>query len=129
VVLRTIFKNVELGLLLLVFLLSQPNIHYKLHVYPYGWMIIDILILSITLGNIFHKKAGYVQSEKEIIILLLLAMSYFALWNASSHFSLPAPFLLPVNILCIGKILLGLFFYIIWLFIPYMMKRCKKKFC
>lgn len=86
----TIFSRVETGLLVLLFFLPQPNIHYKLHGYPYGWMAVDLLMLAVIMGAVAQNH-GYDFSFNGFIVMLVLLVSYLALWNASDNFVLPAP--------------------------------------
>ncbi len=86
----TIFKNVFLGLCLLVFLLPQANIYYKIHSYPYGWMLIDFFLLAICLGVITQNKQSP-RSGNEKWIIGVIVFSYFSTWISSANFDLPLP--------------------------------------
>jgi putative inorganic carbon (HCO3(-)) transporter len=89
-VILAIFKKAEWGLLLMVALIPQPNIFYKLYPYPMGKDLLDILFIAVGIG-IFVNKGGFEKGGNSVLILLLLLMSYFALWNSSRNFSLPFP--------------------------------------
>lgn len=86
----SIFKKAEWGLLLLVFIIPQPNIYYKIHSYPMGYILIDFLLLSVLLG-IFFQKISSEKSGNEKWIILLIVVSYLSIWNCSLNFSLPLP--------------------------------------
>ena len=90
-VLVTIFKDAKWGLFLMIALIPQPNIWYKLHSYPYGKDLMDILISAVLLGIIVQKK-GFESTSNTTIIIVFLLISYLALWNSSMRFNLPLPF-------------------------------------
>lgn len=90
VCLVTIFKKVEIGLFLLVAMIPQPNIWYKLHEYPMGNNFVDFLFFSIVLGMILQGK-GFTKTSNSTLIVLFIAVSYAALWNSSMRFFLPLP--------------------------------------
>jgi len=86
----TIFRNAEVGLYLLIAMIPQPNVWYKLHDYPFGKDFIDILFFSIIIGMVVQKK-GFVKTASAKFIYIFLFVSYLALWNSSRNFSLPLP--------------------------------------
>lgn len=86
----TIFKKTFVGLFLLVFLITQPNIHYKFHDYPYGWMVIDLLFLSLIFGVLFQNQKYHKTGNGKYVILLII-ITYISAWIASINFSLPLP--------------------------------------
>lgn len=90
IIVATVFKNVELGLSLMVGLIPQPNIYYKFYDLPLGKDFLDILFFAILLG-IFINKKGFAGTENSILIFLFVALSFLELWNSSMRFSLPLP--------------------------------------
>lgn len=84
------FKKAEWGLFVLIFLIPQPNIWYKFHGYMLGKDLIDLLVLSITLGIYINKK-GFTQVDQSRFLTFFIVLNYMALWNTSIGFSLPAP--------------------------------------
>jgi O-antigen ligase len=88
--LLSIFKRAEWGLFLMVALIPQPNIFYKLYEFPMGQKFLDLLFFAVLIGIFVNKKAFTINSNS-IIIGLYLLMSYISLWNSSMNFSLPAP--------------------------------------
>lgn len=90
VMIGTIIRRAEWGLFLIVVLLPQPNIFYKLYIFPFGKDFIDLLFFSILLG-IFLNKNGFTKTGNTIMIFLAIVVSYFSLWNSSFNFSLPMP--------------------------------------
>ncbi len=86
----TIFKRAEWGFFLMVALIPQPNIFYKLYEYPLGKNFLDVLFISVLIGIVINKKK-FVITHNAILVGLLLLVSYLSLWNSSANFSLPAP--------------------------------------
>lgn len=87
----TIFKKAEVGLFIMIAMIPQPNILYKLQDYPFGKDFMDILFFSIVLGMIIQKK-GFAKTDSNKFIILFVVISYLALWNSSMRYSLPLPF-------------------------------------
>ncbi len=86
----SIFRRAEWGLLLMVALIPQPNIFYKLYPFPMGKDFLDILFIAVGIG-IFVNKGGFERKGNSVLIIIIILMSYFALWNSSRNFSLPLP--------------------------------------
>ena len=86
----TIFRRAEWGLFLMVALIPQPNVFYKLYSFPMGKNFLDILFFSILIG-IFFNKGGYEKKGNSVLIIVLVLASYFAVWNCSRNFSLAFP--------------------------------------
>jgi O-antigen ligase len=91
VILLTIFKKAEYGLLALVILIPQPNIWFKLHMYPMGSYLLNFLFLAVCLGMIFQGRS-FAKTKNVWLIALFIVVSYISLWNSSMYFSLPWPF-------------------------------------
>mgnify|MGYP001571136034 CR=1 FL=1 len=90
-VLVTIFKDAKWGLFLMIALIPQPNIWYKLHSNPYGKDFMDILFFAVLIGILVQKK-GFDKTDNSKLIIIFILISYLALWNSSIRFSLPLPF-------------------------------------
>ena len=88
--LLSIFKRAEWGLFLMVALIPQPNIFYKLYEFPMGKKFLDLLFIAVLIG-IFVNKRGFTKNNNSIIIGLFLLISYISLWKSSTNFSLPPP--------------------------------------
>ena len=86
----TIFRKAEWGLLLMVALIPQPNIYYKLYDFPMGKDFLDILFIAVAI-RIFVNKRGFDRRGNSALIIILILVSYFAVWNSSRNFSLPLP--------------------------------------
>ncbi len=86
----SIFKEARWGLFLLIFLIPQPNIWYKLHSYLLGKDFLDVLFFATFLGIIFQKKE-FSKTNNTFFIIIFISFSYFALWNSSFRFNLPLP--------------------------------------
>jgi len=74
----------------MVALIPQPNIFYKLYPFPMGKDFLDILFVAVGIG-IFVNKRGYEKAGNSVLIMILILVSYLALWNSSRNFSLPLP--------------------------------------
>jgi putative inorganic carbon (HCO3(-)) transporter len=85
-----IVRKPEWGLLLMVALIPQPNIFYKLYPFPMGKDFLDMLFIAVGIG-IFVNKRGYEKAGNSVLIIILILVSYLALWNSSRNFSLPPP--------------------------------------
>ncbi len=88
--LAAIFKKAEWGLFLMVIMIPQPNVWYKLREYPMGKDFMDLLFFAIFVGILYQHK-GFEKTSNTIIIFLFLIISYLSLWNSSTQFSLPLP--------------------------------------
>jgi O-antigen ligase len=88
--LLSISKRAEWGLFLMVALIPQPNIFYKLYEFPLGQKFLDLLFIAVLIGIFVNKKA-FTINNNSIIIGLYLLISYVSLWICSMNFSLPAP--------------------------------------
>lgn len=86
----TIFKKAQWGLFLLLIIIPQPNLWYKIHDYPFGKDFIDIMFFSILLGIIIQKK-GLKWTPNSPVLIVFVLLSYVALWNSTLRFSLPLP--------------------------------------
>lgn len=87
----TMFKNVRLGWIALIFFIPQPNMWYKFHEFPLGKDFLDFLFLSIFIGALIQKKEPMPNVGNNFIIIVFLIASYFSLLNSSLRFSLPLP--------------------------------------
>ena len=88
--LLSIFKRAEWGLFLMVALIPQPNIFYKLYQFPLGQKFLDLLFVAVLIGIFVNKKA-FTVNRNSIVIGVYLLVSYFSLWISSMNFSLPLP--------------------------------------
>lgn len=88
--LLSIFKEAKWGLLLLIAIVSQPNIYYRLREFPLGESFITILFICVLLGMFTNRKRLERTGNSALLILVVL-VSYLALWNSSLRFSLPIP--------------------------------------
>ena len=88
--LLSVFKKASWGLLLMVILIPQPNIFYRLYHFPGGKDLLDFLFLAVMIG-IFVNKGGFERSGNSLLIIILVLVSYLAVWNSSMNFSLPLP--------------------------------------
>ena len=90
IALASIARRAEWGLLLMVALIPQPNIFYKLYAFPMGKDLLDVLFCAVVIG-IFVNKGGFERAGNSLLIIILVLVSYLAVWNSSMNFSLPIP--------------------------------------
>lgn len=90
IALASIVRRAEWGLMLMVALIPQPNLFYKLYAAPMGKDFLDILFCAVVIG-IFVNKGGVERSGNSLLIIILVLVSYLAVWNSSKNFSLPIP--------------------------------------
>lgn len=88
--LLTIFKRAEYGMYLMLVLIPQPNVWYKLMDYPLGKDFLDLIFFSILLGIIVQKKITVSNSNVPAVVFFIL-LCYLSLINSSLRFSLPFP--------------------------------------
>jgi O-antigen ligase len=74
----------------MVILIPQPNIFYKLYDMPGGKDLLDFLFVAVMIG-IFVNKGGVERSGNSVLVIILVLVSYLAVWNSSVNFSLPYP--------------------------------------
>ncbi|HTU66400.1 MAG TPA: O-antigen ligase family protein [Steroidobacteraceae bacterium] len=84
------FKRAPWGLLLLILLIPQPNIWYKIHALPLGTSTMDLLLLA-TIAGIFINNGGWDAAPRTLLITMFLLMLYAALWNTTLRFNFPIP--------------------------------------
>src|SRR4030067_548430 len=71
----TIFRRAEWGFFLMVALIPQPNVFYKLYDYPLGKNFLDVLFVSVLIGIVVNKR-NIVVTPNAILVGLLLLISY-----------------------------------------------------
>lgn len=86
----TVFKRAEWGLYLMVALIPLPNVWYKFYSYPMGKDYLDLLFLAIVVGIIL-QQIGFTKKGNSVFLFTFIVVSYIALWNSSTRFSLPLP--------------------------------------
>ncbi len=83
------------GLLFIIPLLPLQNILQKLHPFPFGTDLDDILLLTVFLGWIFSNLAArdrlMTKSPFNLIIFLYFIFTYASLWLGSFYLEAPAP--------------------------------------
>nr|NQU90877.1 hypothetical protein [Bacteroidota bacterium] len=89
-VIASFFKEVKWVFLLLVFLIPQPNVWYKLHSYPLGKDFLDLLFVACLVG-ILRQGDRISKSRNFPIIVIFILYSYFSLIISSFNFGMPFP--------------------------------------
>jgi len=87
--------KVEIGLLFLIPLLPLQNLIDKLHVFPLGKDLVDIMLLAILVGWVVraHTKGERLVSRSpfNIPLLILVVLTYIGLWKGSSYLGTGMP--------------------------------------
>ena len=83
-------KRSSWGLLLLILLIPQPNIWYKLHALPLGTETMDLLLLATIIG-ISVNGGGFQRPPRTVLLTCFILMLYAALWNTTLRFNLAIP--------------------------------------
>ena len=89
-VFAAIFWRAEIGVMMLVFLMPQPNLWYPIHQFTFGKDTTDLLALSTFLGIIINK-GGFQASASRTTIWVYIIITYAATWNSALRFGLPIP--------------------------------------
>lgn len=91
----TILYRTEIGLMFMVPLFPLQNLLQKLHVFPYGKDVIDIMILALLLGwfirSVSLKDRILVKTSPNIPIFILILITYIGLWRGSAYLGIDAP--------------------------------------
>jgi len=90
VMLASIFRRAEWGLMLMAGLISQPNIYYQFYSFPLGKDFLDFLFIAVAIG-IFVHKGGITNTGNSFLLCLFVLLSYFSLWMTSMNFDLGLP--------------------------------------
>jgi O-antigen ligase len=86
----TATKRVQWGMLLLVALVGQPNLWYKIHVFPLGTRTMDLLFVAIIIG--ISVNGGKWQRPPRTTLFALYGLwCYLALWHTALRFNMPMP--------------------------------------
>lgn len=86
----SVMKRAEWALYLIAIFAPLSVVWYKLHQFPLGKDTIDILILGVFLGIIVNK-GGFDRAPHAFLVVVLMLVSYIAVWNTSFRFNLPYP--------------------------------------
>jgi putative inorganic carbon (hco3(-)) transporter len=84
------FKRAQWGLYLLIVLIPQPNIWYKIHTLPLGTETMDLLLMA-TIAGIFWNAGGFQRPPRTFLLVSFILMLYAALWNTTLRFNFPIP--------------------------------------
>lgn len=95
VAILVIFYRLEIGILFLVFLLPLQNVLVRLHSFPFGKDFVDILLIAMVIGwlirSIVKKEKFLEKTPFNLLLLLLILITYIGLWRGSSYLGFPAP--------------------------------------
>lgn len=94
VVVISLFKT-EIGLLFLIPILPFQNLIDKLHSFPLGKDLVDILLIAILIGWFFRAKSReerFIEKTPfNIPILILVILTYIGLWKGAFHLGTEMP--------------------------------------
>lgn len=86
----TAAKRVQWGMLLLIALVGQPNLWYKIHAFPLGTKTMDLLFLAICVG-IAANGGKWQRPPRTALFAVYGIWCYLALWHTSLRFDLAMP--------------------------------------
>jgi putative inorganic carbon (HCO3(-)) transporter len=88
----SVFWKPEIGLYYVVPLLPMQTARYWIHVYPFGEKLLDVLLLGVLLGLVFHcKRPIFVSSPMNKAILIFSILLYISLWQGAFFLGGPLP--------------------------------------
>jgi putative inorganic carbon (HCO3(-)) transporter len=81
----------NVALYLLVFILPMQTGRYKLHEFPLGSMILDVLLLGTILGLAIKGQSVIPKTSLSKFLLALAAFYYLSLWQGAFFIDAPLP--------------------------------------
>jgi putative inorganic carbon (HCO3(-)) transporter len=88
----SVFWKPQIGLYFLVPLLPMQTVRYWIHGYPLGEKIVDIILLGIILGIIFHGKSPkMVASPMNKVLVIFFVLTYIGLWLGAFYIGSELP--------------------------------------
>src|SRR5207249_4708399 len=88
----SVFWKPQIGLYYLVPLLPMQTARYWIHSYPFGEKLVDVLLLGVVVGLIFHSERPVLASSPlNKIVILFSVYLYFSLWQGSFFLGGPLP--------------------------------------
>lgn len=92
VFLLSVFWRPEVGVYFLVPLLPWQTVRYRLHAFPLGEKFVDIMLLGIILGLVFHKTGAVFPKTAFNRLLIIFGLFYYAsLWRGSFYLGRALP--------------------------------------
>ncbi len=102
VILRSASKRPHWAFLVLVAFIPTPSLWHKLLELPLGRKTIDLLVLATLIG--VKTRDGHFQKPQALgLILLVVFVTYIAVWNCSLRFGLPIPLTLDNDVFAAWK--------------------------
>lgn len=87
-----IFRRADWALFLLTILIPLPNIWYPIQVFPIGKDTMDLLFISAFIGSKLRRSPDPTSAPNSGFVILLMVVSYLAVWNVTISFNFPLPF-------------------------------------
>lgn len=91
----SVFWRPNVALYILVFILPMQTGRYKLHEFPLGSQVIDLLLLGTILGLAIKGQSVIPKTSLSKFLLLLAAFYYLSMWQG--YFFIDAPLPLFIN--------------------------------
>jgi len=87
-ILASLFK-IEWGILFLIPILPLDTVLYKMHAFPLGKDLVDIILIALIIGwfsrALFNKETLVESSALNILIFFLIIYSLFSLYNGQDY--------------------------------------------
>jgi putative inorganic carbon (hco3(-)) transporter len=90
--LAALFWRPSVGIFVLIPLLPNQTLRYKLHELPAGAQTIDLLLLCIALGILFRGRRLFPDAPIRAPILAIWIVTFVSLWAGSLMHDMPLPF-------------------------------------
>src|ERR1035437_1699480 len=80
-----------IGVYYLVPLLPMQTVRFRLHEYPLGQSMVDIILLGVVLGLLIHRRPLILKNPLTKLLLVYIAFTYLWLWKGSFFLDAPLP--------------------------------------
>lgn len=85
------FVRPQIGLYFIIPLMPLQNVRYKLHDYPLGEKLIDLMLLGVLLGLALRGQKIFQKTKLNMLFLVLAVFTYAWLWKGSLSASMSLP--------------------------------------
>jgi putative inorganic carbon (HCO3(-)) transporter len=90
--LLSLFWRPHIGLYYLVPLIPLQTVRYRLHAWPAGRSVIDIVLLAVILGLYFHNHGRvFVSTAMNRLLIVFIVFHYITLWRGAFFLDCPLP--------------------------------------
>ena len=95
VVVLTIMKRIEIGILFLVPLIPQQSLMESINQYPLGKDIVDVILIAMLIRWFVESKKRpegmFIKNPVNAVIFAMIVWTYIELWLGSFNLNLPLP--------------------------------------